>query len=146
MPNAQPTPDTYLRPSGSKPVEQTLSYHMARRAVWVAPLLVAGAWLWRAGDGAVGAAVGIGLVVLNFMAAGWLLSKAASLSLALYHAAALFGFFLRLALITVSMLLVVNVTSIDRLSLGIAVVVSYLVLLMLEVAAVARGRERELDW
>ena len=145
MPNVQPT-DTFAAAAGSKPVEQTLSYHMARRAVWVAPILVAAAWLWRGTDGAVGAVAGIALVVLNFMAAGWLLSKAATLSLALYHAAALFGFFLRLALITVSMLLVVNATSIDRLSLGIAVVVSYLVLLTLEVAAVARGRERELDW
>ena len=68
------------------------------------------------------------------------------MSLTLYHAAALFGFFVRLGLITLAMVLIVSVTDIDRLAMGVSAVVSYLVLLSLEAVAVAKGAERELEW
>jgi hypothetical protein len=85
-------------------------------------------------------------VVANFLVSGALLSAAARISLSLYHAAALFGFLLRLVLITVVMLMVARVFDIDRMAFGVAAVVSYLVLLTLEAAAVARGGEKELEW
>ena len=60
---------------------------------------------------------------------------------------ALIGFFLRLGLIALTMFLVVQVvTGLDRLAFGVAAVVSYIVLLTLEAIAVAKGRERNLDW
>ena len=64
----------------------------------------------------------------------------------LYHAAALFGFIIRLGLITVTMLIIANVTNLDRMAMGISVVVSYLVLLSWEAVAVANGAERDLEW
>jgi hypothetical protein len=64
----------------------------------------------------------------------------------MYHAAALFGFFLRLGLIMLTMYLVVSLVELDRMAFGIATVVTYMVLLALEAVAVARGRERDLDW
>jgi len=75
-----------------------------------------------------------------------MLSVAARISLAAYHAAALLGFFLRLGLIALTMLVVARVTDIDRIALGITVVVAYLTLLGWEAVAVAKGRERELEW
>jgi hypothetical protein len=130
----------------SADVEATLARHLVRRAVVVGPVVVAAAWALRGPDGAVAAGVGVAIVVANFLVSGALLSAAARISLSLYHAAALFGFLLRLVLITVVMLMVARVFDIDRVAFGIAAVVSYLVLLTLEAAAVARGGEKELEW
>ncbi|MBI5157491.1 MAG: hypothetical protein HZA58_05685 [Acidimicrobiia bacterium] len=127
-------------------VEAGLARHIARRAVVVGPLVVAVAWIARGPDGAIAAAIGVAIVVGNFLLSGLLLSAAATISMTLYHAAALIGFLLRLVLITVVMLLVAHLFEIDRIAFGVAAVVSYLVLLTLEAAAVVRRGERELEW
>jgi len=134
------------RETMSTDVEATLARHLVRRVVVVGPLIVAGAWALRGPDGAAAAALGVAIVVANFLVSGVMLSAAARISLTLYHAAALVGFLLRLVLITVVMLVVARLFDIDRVAFGVAAVVSYLVLLTLEAAAVARGRERELEW
>jgi hypothetical protein len=123
-------------------IEATLARHIVRRATVIGPLVVAFAWLWRGSDGAIAAAIGVAIVVVNFLVSGIVLSAAATISLTLYHAAALIGFLLRLVLITVVMLLVAHWFEVDRIAFGVAAVVSYLVLLTLEAAAVVRG-ERE---
>jgi hypothetical protein len=127
-------------------VEATLARHIARRAVVVGPIVVAGAGIIRGIDGAIAAAVGVAIVVANFLLSGILLSAAATISLTLYHAAALIGFLLRLVLITVVMLLVAHMFEIDRVAFGVAAVVSYLVLLTLEAAAVVRRGAKEFEW
>jgi hypothetical protein len=131
---------------GTTPVETVIARNTVKRVVWVGPLVIALFGLLRGVDGAWSAAVGVGVVVGNFVLAGAMLSVALRISLAMYHAAALFGFFLRLGLIMASMLLVAAVVPIDRLAFGIATVITYMVLLILESVAVARGRERDLDW
>ena len=131
---------------GVTPVETVIARHTVRRAIWVGPLVVAAFWLFRGFDGAWAAAVGVLVVVGNFLLAGAMLSLALRISLAAYHAAALFGFFLRLGLIMGSMLAVAAVVDIDRLAFGLATVIAYMVLLILESVAVARGRERDVDW
>lgn len=133
-------------PVGTTPVEAILARHTAARAVWVAPVLVAAFWLTRGVEGAVWAGAGVALVVGNFLLAGALLSVAARISLAFYHAAALFGFFLRLGLILTTMVVILRLTEPDRLAFGLAAVASYMVLLTWEAVRVARGKERELDW
>ncbi len=112
----------------------------------MAPVVILVFWLTRGVDGLIGSAIGAAVVVANFMLAGAMLSLAVRISLAMYHAAALFGFFLRLGLIMATMLLIVQFVEIDRLAFGVATVVTYMVLLVLESIAVARGRERDLDW
>lgn len=131
---------------GTTPVETVIARHTVRRAIWVGPLIVAVFWLLRGFDGGWAAAVGVAVVVGNFLLAGAMLSLALRISLAAYHAAALFGFFLRLGLIMGSMLAVAAVVAIDRLAFGLATVIAYMVLLILESVAVARGRERDVDW
>ena len=121
-------------------VEAHLARHIVRRAVVVGPLVIAATALFRGGEGAIAAAVGVAVVVLNFLASGFLLSAAARISLPLYHAAALIGFVLRLALITVTMLVLARLFELDRIGFGVAAVVTYLVLLTLEAAAVSRNR------
>ncbi len=127
-------------------VELTLAANTVRRALAVGPVVIGLFWVTRGAAGAVAAIVALAIVVGNFLLAGAILSVAARISLGLYHAAALFGFFLRLGLITLTMLVVVRLVQLDRLAFGIAAVVAYMVLLAWETVAVARGRERELEW
>ena len=131
---------------GPYDIEAKIGIATAKRAVWVGPPLVAIFALWRGGEGAWSAALGVAIVAANFVVAGFLLSKAAAISLKLYHAAALVGFFLRLTLIMLVMLLIAQVIDVDRLAMGISAVVSYLVLLSWETVAVSRGETKELEW
>jgi hypothetical protein len=140
-------PAARYRPSPlARDVEAVIGWNTAKRAVFVAPALIAVFWALRGGAGAVAAAVGVAIVAVNFVLAGYVLSKAARISLGLYHAAALFGFFVRLGLITVAMLLIANVFDVDRVAMGISAVAAYFALLTWETLAVAKGAERELEW
>lgn len=134
-------------PAPGRPVEAVLSVNIVKRAVWVAPLLVGVFWVLRGPAGAAAAAVGVAIVVVNFLLGGWILSTAARVSLSLYHAAALFGFLVRVGLIAAMMFAVAAVfPEVDRPAMGISAIASYLVLLSLETVAVAKGREKELEW
>jgi hypothetical protein len=136
----------YETTPGPSDIEAKLGLATARRVIWVAPPVVALFALWRGGSGAIASALGVAIVAANFAFAGFLMSKAAAVSLKLYHAAALFGFFLRLGLIMLVMLLIAQVIDVDRLAMGVAAVVSYLVLLSWETVAVSRGETKELEW
>ena len=126
-------------------VESILARNTVKRAVFVAPVLML---VFLATSGWLGlwsSALGVAVIVVNFLLAGAILSISARISLSVYHAAALFGFFLRLGLIILSMLLIARLVEIDRLAFGITAVVAYLALLSWEAVAVAKGRERNLD-
>lgn len=127
-------------------VEMTLARHTVARAVYVAPVLIALFWLTRGATGAWSSAVGVALVTANFLLAGWILSISARISLQVYHAAAIVGFLLRLGLLTLTMIVVARLVPIDRLAFGLTAVAAYLVLIGAEAVAVAKGKERELEW
>jgi predicted Na+-dependent transporter len=127
-------------------VESILARHTVARAIYVAPVLIAIFALTDGWEGAWSAALGVAIVVANFLLAGAILSISAKISLAVYHAAALFGFFLRLGLMVLTVLLIAQLVPIDRIAFGISAVVAYLVLLSWEAVAVSKGRERNLDW
>lgn len=127
-------------------VESVIARHMVARAVWVAPPLIAVFALTRGWSGGWSAALGVAAVIGNFLLAGSILSISARISLAAYHAAALFGFFLRLGLLILTILLIARFVPIDRLAFGVSAVASYLMLLSWEAVAVSKGRERDLDW
>jgi hypothetical protein len=131
---------------GAPDIESKIALATVRRSVWVAPPLIAIFSFTNGVLGALSAAGGVLIVVGNFVLAGFVLSKAAAISLKLYHAAALFGFFLRLALIMLVMVVTAQVIEVDRLAMGISAVVSYLVLLSWEAVAVTRGETKELEW
>lgn len=128
------------------PVETIVAVETVRRAVVVGPLVVLAAWLLRDGPGAVGAAIGVLVVVGNFLLAGVILSRAARLSMKAYHAAALAGFVVRLGLITASMFLIASVFEIDRPAMGIAAVTAYFTLLTWEAWALTKSPGRESEW
>jgi len=123
-----------------------LARHTVARAIYVAPVLIAAFAFASGWEGAWSASLGVVIVVANFLLAGAILSISAKISLAVYHAAALFGFFLRLGLMVLTVLLIAQFVPIDRIAFGISAVVAYLVLLSWEAVAVSKGRERNLDW
>ena len=127
-------------------IEAILARHTVARAVWVAPALIGFFWLWRGGDGAWSSAIGIGVVIANFLLAGAILSISARISLQAYHAAALIGFILRLGLFAGAVYLIAALVDVDRLAFGISAVVGYLTLLIIEAIAVSNGKERDLSW
>ena len=128
---------------GRRDLELHLARDIAKRALYVGPVLVAIFWATRGWDGAWASVIGVGVVVVNFWVSGKALSMAARHSLAFYHAAALFGFFLRLGLITVTMIGVAGLVEVDRLALGLTAVVSYLALLTWEAVALTNERDVE---
>lgn len=136
----------YETAPGPPGIEAKIGLSTARRVLWVAPPLIVAFGLWRGGPAAVAAALGVAIVAANFVLAGFVLSKAAAVSLKLYHAAALGGFVLRLALIMLVMFVIAQLADVDRLAMGISAVVSYLVLLSWETVSVARGDKKELEW
>ncbi|MCJ7726067.1 MAG: hypothetical protein MUP76_06740 [Acidimicrobiia bacterium] len=127
-------------------IELTLARHIVFRALIVGPIAVAVAWLIRGPSGAAAAAIGVAIVVGNFLLSGWVLSRALKISLSVYHAAALFGFVLRLALIAGAMFAAAALFEVDRYAMGFAAVGSYLVLLTLEAIAMTRNTEKEPEW
>ena len=92
------------------------------------------------------AALGVVVVIANFLLAGAILSISARISLQAYHAAALIGFFLRLGLFVGAVYLIATLVEVDRIAFGISAVVAYFVLLTWEAVSISRGRERELSW
>ena len=128
-------------------IEVVMARHTVKRAVVVGPILVGIFWAFRGLDGALASLIGVVVVAGYFVLSGFMLAVAARISQGAYHAAALFGFFLRLGLIAVTMFgIAALIEDIDRPALGITVVVAFLALVAWEAVAVATGRERELEW
>jgi hypothetical protein len=128
-------------------VEAALARHTVRRAIWVGPVVVLLFWLIRGPEGALGSTVGVLAVVANFLLSGWGLSVAARISPGAYHAAALFGFVVRFALLTATIVITLAlVPDLDRIAFAISTVATYLVLLTWETVMVSKGAERELEW
>ncbi|GMQ98018.1 MAG: hypothetical protein BMS9Abin17_0522 [Acidimicrobiia bacterium] len=127
-------------------VEALMARSIVQRVIAVGPAIVAVAWFWRGSLGASSAAIGVAVIAVNFLLSGWLLSRAATISMQAYHVAAVFGFFLRLGFITVSMFAVATLFEVDRRSLGIAAIAAFLVLLILESIAMLRGARKDLEW
>lgn len=130
--------ETYV--AEQRPVELDLAKSTVRRAFVVGPLVIVLAAFLRGWDGAWSATLGVGIVVGYYLLTGVFLAMAARISFAAYYVGALGGFIVRLGLIAGTMYLLANVLPVDRLTLGVAVVVTYLALLILEVKALAGER------
>ena len=117
--------------------EPALARDLAKRGVLFAPLaLVLCAAGWGI-DGATSGAYALALVLVNFVAAAWMLSTAARISYGLLMGAALFGFLLRLGLVSAAVLLVKDAAWVEPVALGLTLVVSHLALLFWELRYVS---------
>src|SRR5680860_1321444 len=80
----KPAPD-------ERPIEAIIGKNIAKRSLFVAPVLALIFGLLQGWPGVVAALVGVTIVVANFLLGGYIMASAARVSLNLYHAAALFG-------------------------------------------------------
>lgn len=113
-------------------VEREVARDLVKRGLYVVPgIVAASALLWGAA-GAASAGYAVGLVLVNFVVAAALLAWAARISLGLLMGVALFGFLLRLGLVTLAVLLVRDAGWVERTPLGITLVVTHLGLLVWE--------------
>lgn len=105
---------------------------MAKRGALVAPVVILiGTMIWGT-DGAASVAVGLGLVVVNVLLSAYIIAWGARVSYAALAGAAMFGFLIRLALITAVVLAIKDETWIDLVALGMTIIVTHLGLLFWE--------------
>lgn len=117
--------------------EPILARDIAKRAVLLAPVAIAvGGLVWGA-DGATSAAYATVIVLANLGLAAWMLSTAAKISYGLLMGAALFGFLLRLGLVSAAVLLVRDAGWVEPMALGLTLVVAHLGLLFWELRYVS---------
>ena len=89
-------------------VERQVAADIARRGLLVSPVLIAiGAAIWGV-HGALSTAYGLALVLANFALAALLMSWAARISLTALAVAAMGGYVVRLALVSVAVLAVIH--------------------------------------
>jgi hypothetical protein len=120
-----------MRDAGPAP-EAQIGRDIARRGAFVAPLIVAASWLAWGSQGAWSSAYGMALVLGNFLLAAGLLAYSARISFALMLGTMLFGYLLRLALISVAIYVVRDAAWVNIVALSLTVVVVHVGLLFWE--------------
>jgi hypothetical protein len=129
--------DPSVMPVGGGEPELEIARDIARRAVWALPLALGLSWLiWRM-DGVLSAAFAIAIVVVNFLAAAYMNSRAARISPAVLGAAAMFGFLIRLGLVFIAFFLVKDAPWFEVVPFGLTIVVTHLGLLFWEMKYVS---------
>jgi hypothetical protein len=124
-------------------VEWALALDACRPAIALVPLAALVFGLVRGPGAAWAAAVGVALVAANLLASGAILALVARRRPGLLPATALLSFVLRLALLTVTLLLLQRATGMDKYAVTLSAVAAYLVMITWEVVVVARGSRRE---
>ena len=105
---------------------------IAKRGALIAPaVILVGALIWGSA-GAASVAVGLGLVLVNLLLSAYIIARAARISFAALAGAAMFGFLLRLGIITAVVLLIKDETWVDLVALGMTIIVTHLGLLFWE--------------
>ena len=113
-------------------VEQEVVRDILRRGLMATPVLVLLCGLGWGVHGIESSAFSVGLVLLNFVIAASLLSWTARISLSLMMGAALFGYLLRLAIVTVAVLAVHNMAWVELWPMCLTLIVTHLGLLLWE--------------
>ena len=120
-----------------EPVEVKVSADMVKRGLMVAPLLVAVAGVIWGLDGVWSALFAIALVLVNFLLSAALIAYTAKISLGLMMGATLFGYLIRLGLVSLAILLAKDAGWISLPALGATIIVTHLGLLLWELKYVA---------
>lgn len=105
---------------------------MIRRGAIVAPIaVIIGTLIWGA-DGAASVALALGIVLVNVWLSAYIIDVTSRISFAALAAGAMFGFLIRLGLITAIFLLVKDQTWLDLVAFGVTIIISHLGLLFWE--------------
>ena len=118
-------------------VEREVALDIVRRGLMVSPLVLAVAGAIRGWNGVSSAAIALGIVLVNFLAAAAIMTRAAKSGPTAIGAAALGGYVLRLAVILVALVLLRHQPWIDLPTLGFVIVGTHLGLLVWEMKYVS---------
>lgn len=117
--------------------EVSVSRDMVRRGLWLTPFFVVVSGVIWGLDGALSALFALALVFANFLLAAGLIAVSAPISLGLMMGVSLFGYLIRLGLISLAVFLVRDASWVSVPALGITIIVSHLGLLFWEMKYVA---------
>jgi hypothetical protein len=112
--------------------ERQIAHDLGKRALWVAPILMAGCAAFWGRNGAISCAFGILVVVGNFLLSAFLITATARISVGFMMGAALFGYLLRLGLIFLAFVAVRDMAWFHRMAFGMTIIVTHLGLLLWE--------------
>jgi hypothetical protein len=112
--------------------ERQIAHDIAKRALWVAPALVAICAVFWGRNGAISCAFGVLVVICNFLLSAFLITVTARISVGLMMGAALFGYLLRLGLIFLAFVAVRDMAWFHRMAFGMTIIVTHLGLLLWE--------------
>jgi len=124
--------DTVLTEPSSRAPEVQVAADLARRALPVAPVLVALAAIFWGGEGALSALIAIAIVLVNFLAAAGLIAWGAGRSAAALMGAVLGGYVIRLAVVLLALFLVQDEPWIERAPLFATLLITHVGLLVWE--------------
>ncbi|MEO8163077.1 MAG: ATP synthase subunit I [Ilumatobacteraceae bacterium] len=125
-----------MKDTGPAP-EAAIVRDLVKRGLWIAPVLVVlGALVWGV-NGAWSTAYGLALVLANFVVAAVLVSYTARISYAVMMGSMMFGYLLRLAIISIAVYAVRQASWIELLPLGLTIIVAHLGLLFWELRYVS---------
>jgi hypothetical protein len=119
------------------PVEANIAIDMVKRSVVFIPVLLIIGVIAGGSKGAASTGFAIAVVLANFLLSAFALSWAARISFIALGMAAMFGFLIRLGLITAAVLLVRQQEWVSIPVLGIMIVVTHLALLLWELRFVS---------
>lgn len=128
--------DGVIRIEGPSPAFG-VALDLAKRGIWLLPILTMISMLFWGIEGVASTAYGLLIVVANFLLSAYLLAVTGRISATWMAGAALFGFFLRLALIAVAVLVVREASWVELVPLGLTLIISHLVLLFWELKYVS---------
>ena len=118
-------------------IELRIALDLARRAALIAPIAIVGVGLWRGLDGAGAVVLALAVIVLNWIVAAAAMGWAARNSPNLLMAVALFGFLLRLAVITAIGVGIKALDIVDWPVFCVTLLVGYAVLLVWELRSIS---------
>jgi len=124
--------DARSHPVAGPAPELQVASDLARRAIPAAPVLLIAAAIGWGWSGVASSAIGVGLVIVNFLAAALIITSTIRVSLNALMAGVLFGFMLRLVMLTVAVVLLRKLSWIDDIPLLFTVLITHIGLLIWE--------------
>jgi len=124
--------DARSHPVAGPAPELQVARDLARRAIPVAPILLVAAAIGWGWNGVASSAIGIGLVIVNFLAAALIITYTIRVSLNALMAGVMFGFMLRLGLLTAAVVLLRRFNWIEDIPLLFTVLITHIGLLVWE--------------
>jgi len=124
--------DARSHPVAGPAPELQVARDLARRAIPIAPVLLIAAAIGWGWNGVASSAIGIGLVIVNFLAAALIITYTIRVSLNALMAGVMFGFMLRLGLLTAAVVLLRRFNWIEDIPLLFTVLITHIGLLMWE--------------